>query len=89
LEILAQLRNLQPETIQQIETMPITYGITAGIRYHQQGIEKGIEKGVKMKTRTMIEKVPTSQRFSLKEIAEFADVSIDDMIKIQNELTDH
>lgn len=82
LEILSKLRNLQPQTIQQIEAMPITYDITTDIRY-QQGIEQGIEQ----KNRKIVEKLLANGRFSLREIAEIADVSIDFVIEIQLEQT--
>ena len=82
LEILAQLRNLQPLTVQQIEAMPFTYDITADIRY-QKGIEQGIEKN----TRKIVEKLLADGEFPLGKIAEIADVSIDFVIQIQNELT--
>ncbi len=78
LEILSTLRNLQPQTIQQIEAMPLTYDITADIRY-QQGIET--------KTRIMVAKLLKKNVLSIKEIAELAEVSVDYVIKIQNELT--
>lgn len=87
LEILSKLRNLQPQTIQQIEAMPITYDITTDIRY-QQGIEQGIEQGMSLKTRKTVEKMLAGNRFSLREIADISDVSIDYVIKVQNELTD-
>lgn len=62
--------------------MPITYDITTDIRY-QQGIEQGIEQ----KNREIVEKLLANGRFSLREIAEIADVSIDFVIEIQLEQT--
>jgi hypothetical protein len=87
LEILSKLRNLQPQTIQQIEAMPITYDITTDIRY-QQGIEQGIEQGISFQTRKTVEKMLADSRFSLGEIADIAEVSIDYIIKVQNELSE-
>ena len=78
LESLSTLRNLQPQTIQQIEAMPLTYDITADIRYQQ---------GVETKTRIMVAKLLKKNVLSIKEIAELAEVSVDYVIKIQNELT--
>lgn len=44
LEILSNLRNLQPETIRQIEAMALVYDIRKDLRY-QQGREEGREEG--------------------------------------------
>jgi hypothetical protein len=41
LEILSNLRKLQPEIVKQLNIMPLTYDLTTDIRY-QQGIEQGI-----------------------------------------------
>lgn len=43
LEMLSQLRNLQHQTIKNIEAMPIIYNIKEDLRY-LQGIEQGIEQ---------------------------------------------
>ena len=45
LEILANLRNLQPEIINNISNMSIHYDITTDLRY-QQGIEQGVAQGI-------------------------------------------
>ncbi len=55
LEVLSNLRNLQEETIKQIETMPFTYNLESDIRY-KQGIEKGIERGIEKGIERGIEK---------------------------------
>jgi predicted transposase YdaD len=44
LEILSSVRKLQPQTIKQINAMPIVYDLKSDLRY-QQGLEEGIEKG--------------------------------------------
>lgn len=85
LEILAELRNLQPLTIQQIDIMPITYDITKDLRF-QQGIEQGIEQGATLKTRKIVEKMLSTGKYSLREIAEIAEVSIDFVIQTQQAL---
>ncbi len=41
-----------------------------------------------LKTRKTVEKMLAGNRFSLREIADISDVSIDYVIKVQNELTD-
>ncbi len=45
LEILSNLRKLQPEVIKQVKHMPLDYNIKTDLRY-QQGVEEGIEKGI-------------------------------------------
>jgi hypothetical protein len=52
LEILSNLRNLQPEIIKQLSSMSITFDIKTDLRYLQgieEGEEKGIEKGMSLK----------------------------------------
>ncbi len=44
LEILSDLRNLQPLLTKTIDAMPLVYDINKDVRFNQ-GIEKGIEKG--------------------------------------------
>jgi predicted transposase YdaD len=87
LEILSQLRNLQPETVQQIDAMPITYDITADLRY-QQGLEQGQQRGESKKTRFMVERMLLSGKMSISEIAEIAAVSVDYVIAVHNEMND-
>ncbi len=87
LEILSNLRDLQPQTVKQIEAMPLTYDITTDVRY-QQGIEQGIEQGISAATRQMVARLLEKGVLALKDVAEVANVSIDYVIKVQNELTD-
>lgn len=63
LEILSSLRNLQQETINQIEKMPLTYDLEKDIRF-QQGKEAVIVKFLKNSTLTV------------QEIARMAEVSV-------------
>jgi hypothetical protein len=89
LEILANLRNLQPEIINNISNMSIYYDITTDLRYQQgieTGIEQGIEQGALRKARRMIEKALLKGNMSLQEIADLAEVNIDFVIKVQNEI---
>jgi hypothetical protein len=48
LEMLANLRKLQPQVIKTIEDMSLNYDIQTDLRY-LQGIEQGIEQGVSQK----------------------------------------
>jgi hypothetical protein len=81
LEILANLRNLQPEIVNNISDMSIFYDITTDVRYQQ-----GIEQGVLRKARRMVEKALQKGNMSLQEIADLAEVDIDFVIRVQNEI---
>jgi flagellar biosynthesis/type III secretory pathway protein FliH len=48
LEILSNLRNLQPEITKQLSTVSINYDITKDLRF-QEGINQGIEQGIEKK----------------------------------------
>lgn len=94
---LSRIRKFEKETEKKIEAMPITYDIendylyTKGIKQGiKQGIEKGIERGEEKgrwneKVR-IIEKMLRKNALDLEEIASFAEVSIDEVIKIKNGL---
>ena len=70
LEVLSSLRNLQGIVELLIpKIMPIEYDIRKDLRY-KQGLEQGLEKVDKM-----IIKLLKKGDMSIKEIAEFADVS--------------
>jgi hypothetical protein len=92
LEILSNLRNLQPEITKQLSTMSIHYDITKDLRF-QQGIELGVEQGVnlgdELRLKAGIDKM-LEKRFPLVEIAELLDTTIDRIIEIMNKynLTD-
>ena len=78
LEVLSSLRNLQGIVELLIpKIMPIEYDIRKDLRYKQgleQGLEKGLEQGLE-KVDKMIIKLLKKGDMSIKEIAEFADVS--------------
>jgi predicted transposase/invertase (TIGR01784 family) len=93
LEILANLRNLQPEIIKNISNMSIHYDITTDLRYQQgieqgleQGIEQGIEQGDLRRLKKMVRNLLNKGMLSLQEIAEAAEVDIDFVIAIQHEM---
>ena len=80
LEILANLRNLQPEILNNISNMSINYDITTDLRY-LQGIEQG-EKKLKIMVRNLLNK----GTLSIQEIADAAEVDIDFVISIQQDI---
>jgi predicted transposase/invertase (TIGR01784 family) len=88
LEVLSNLRNLQEETIKQIETMPFTYNLESDIRYKQgiekgiergieKGIERGIEKGIESKSLEIANKMILSGIFSTEQIVDFSGLSLE------------
>lgn len=90
LEILSNLRKLQPEILKQIEAMPITYDLSTDARYQQgmqqgmqQGENKGIEKGQELKARITVERMLLAGQHTEEEIAFFADVSLGFVKKIK------
>lgn len=89
LEILANLRNLQPEIINNISNMAIHYDITTDLRY-QEGIEIGIEQGIEQgdlkRLTKMVRNLLAKGKLSLQEIADVAETDIDFVIAIHNEM---
>ena len=58
-------------------------GVEIGI---EQGIEQGIELGIERERISKIEKFLLGSKLSIKRIADFQEVSIDFVIKIQERL---
>ena len=81
LEILSNLRNLQPEITKILTTMSITYDVTQDLRY-LEGVEIGVEKNKK----EMIVKLLKEGSWSLQKISDFVEVDIDTIIAISNEM---
>ncbi len=83
LEILSNLRDLQPATIKYAEAMPITYNLETDVRY-QQGIEKGVEedKGVEK----MIVSLLQSGLLPDRQIAEVADTTLKNIQRIKQQI---
>ena len=102
LEVLSKLRNLQEETIKNINTMAITYDIRTDLRYLQgkeeskeEWMEKGkeeskdewMEKGKEEEKNVMIsEMINTTPSMPLEQIAKIARVSIDYVRQIYNKI---
>ena len=81
LEIISKLRELQNETVKQIEAMPIIYDLKTDIRYLQ-----GVEAGIKESQKSAVTRALMAGKLSLKEIADFLGVTIDFVKEIQSEL---
>ena len=79
LEILSNLRNLQPEITKQLSAMPIHlhYDVTKDLRF-LQGVENNEKK--------IIIKFLKEGKLSIKEIADFMEVEIDTVIAINNQI---
>jgi predicted transposase/invertase (TIGR01784 family) len=97
LEILSNLRKLQAEVIKNLSAMSINYDIKEDIRYQQgveqgieqglyEGIEQGIEQGDLLRAKKIVKKMLLKGAFSLQEIADLAEVSIDFVMEMQNEI---
>lgn len=92
LEILSNLRNLQPEIVKNLTTMPITFDITKDLRY-QQGVEKGIEKGKEEgiqlgadKHTNQVIKTAFKKGMSAELIADILNISVQEVIERINSM---
>ena len=95
LEILSGLRNLQPQTKKQVDKMPIIYDLRKDIRF-KEGLEKGLEKvEEKVEEKVNLEKQASAVRMlkqgslSAAMIAEFLDVPLDFILKVQKKLAEN
>ncbi len=109
MEILSNLRNLQPEIVKQLSVMSIDYDVKNDFRYQQgieqgvaQGIEQGIEQGVAQgieqgieqgaaqgdlrRAKIVVKKMLLKGSFTIQEIADFADVTVDFVKNVQDEI---
>lgn len=87
LEIISKLRNLQAETINELNAMPITaiFDIETDLRY-LEGKEKGIEKGISIKAREVVESLIVDTDFSDEKIANLAHVELALVVAIRAEI---
>ena len=93
LEVLSKLRNLQPEVIIKLEAMSLIYDLETDIRYIQgteKGIEIGTEKGIEKTKyedrRLFVTNLILETDFNNEKIAKLADVSIEFVEHIRQEL---
>lgn len=101
LEVLSNLRKLQPVFIQISKEMAFTYDMKTDIRFKQgievgkkegkkegltEGIEIGMTKGEIKKATTAASKMLKTKRFTAQEIADFLDVQLDFVVAIQQKL---
>ena len=95
LHVFAGLRNLQRIYQQKIRAMPLVFNLDIEkdpifIDGRDQGVEIGIEQGIELGIEreriSKIEKFLLGSKLSIKRIADFQEVSIDFVIKIQERL---
>jgi hypothetical protein len=95
LEMLSNLRKLQPQIIKSLEDMSLNYDIQTDLRYLkgieigvEQGVEKGIEKGREANAHdvvvSLLSKLPN---WSDEEIAEIANTTSENVAQIRKKLT--
>ncbi len=85
LEVISGLRNLQPIIVELIpKIMALDYDIRKDLRY-QQGMQKGLEKGLEEKDKMILAFLKIG-KLSMEEIANAAEVSLDYVKKIAEEL---
>ncbi len=94
LEILSGLRNLQSQTKKQIDKMPIIYDLTKDLRYKEgelKGELKGKLEGERIgelkKARIAIINMLKMNVFTIHQIADVLEVSLDFVQKVQAEWT--
>jgi predicted transposase YdaD len=72
--------------------MALTYNIEKDyffIEGEKKGLEKGLEKGeqkLKATKKAMVSKLLIAQKLSLQEIADIADMTLSEVLKIEKEL---
>lgn len=101
LEVLSNLRKLQPLFIKISQDMAFTYDLKTDIRYKQgkakgkaEGIAEGKKKGLELgmaegsikKATTAATKMLRTNRFTIQEIADFLEVSVDFVAALQSKL---
>ena len=80
--VLSKLRNLEAETLKQTEAMPIEFDINKDVVY-QRGKSEGLSEGKKM----VIVEMLKDGSLPLEKIASYARVSIDEVVAIQQEIS--
>ncbi len=85
LEILSKLRNLQAETIQQINNMPIHYDIKTDLRY-LQGKEEGKEEGIEKAQEEDISKLLLKKILTEYQISEALELPLELVQSIKEKL---
>ena len=95
LEVLSNLRNLQPLIIKYLEAMPIVYNLETDLRYQQgkgkglqEGIEKGIEKGEILQKIKSIKGLIRSKLLTNQQIAAIEEVSVEFVENIETQLSE-
>ncbi len=89
LEILSSLRNLQKQTIDRLTDMALIYDLKTDLRYQQgqtEGRTEGRTEGIEEKQRTIITKLLRQGKLSVEDIAEVAEVSLENVRQIQRQI---
>ncbi len=89
LEIIAQLRNLQKETLTRIKTMPIVFDLTQTLAYEQgeaKGEAKGEARGEAKIMSANIKSLLTRGKLNPTQIADILDVPIDLVLEIEKSI---
>ncbi len=96
LEVLSNLRKLQPLLFTKLESMSITYDLKNDIRFKQgieKGIKEGIEKGIKLERQKeeakqvkLIQDALLDKTLTVQQIAKLFDVEEEYVQMIQNDL---
>ena len=88
LEILSRLRKLEKVAFQEIQHMPITYNVKEDYVY-QLGAQEGREENILMIVSNALNShLFKKELMSYEDIAEISGLSIDEVQKIHNELTE-
>ncbi len=87
LEVLSNLRNLQPLIIKYLETMPIVYNLETDLRY-QQGKGKGIVEGEMLRTIKSIKGLIRSKLLTNQQIAAIEEISVEFVENIEKQLSE-
>jgi hypothetical protein len=82
--VLSKLRNLEAETLKQTEAMPIEFDINKDVVY-----QRGKSKGELKAKRAMIIEMLNDGSLSLQKIAAYASVNVDEVVAIQQEISNN
>lgn len=88
--VLSKLRNLEAETLKQTEAMPIEFDINKDVIYQKgksEGKSEGLSEGLSEGKKIVIVEMLKDGTLSLQKIATYAKVSVDEVVAIQQEIS--
>jgi predicted transposase/invertase (TIGR01784 family) len=88
--VLSKLRNLEAETLKQTEAMPIEFDINKDVVYQKgkaEGRSEGRSEGLSEGKKMVIVEMLKDGSLSLQKIATYARVSVDEVVAIQQEIS--